>query len=125
MERGFEVAVVDFFRRDAVFQNAVHINTVHAPLVISRNRLPFRACIIWARSLPVVLMSITASPLPLKLWKPNRSCNKRLNLYAFCVLLKVVGSRLGRRNTQASLGFAAIKPGFETVQGDMFFIGGE
>ena len=50
---------------------------------------------------------------------------QRLNLYAFRVLLKVVGSRLGRRNTQATLGFAAIKPGFETVQGDMFFIGGE
>ena len=49
---------------------------------------------------------------------------QRLNLYAFCVLLKVVGSRLGRRNTQAALSFAAIKPGFETVQGDMFFIGG-
>ena len=28
MERGFEVAVVDFFRRDAVFQNAVHIDAV-------------------------------------------------------------------------------------------------
>ena len=28
MERGFEVAVVDFFRRNAVFQNAVHINAV-------------------------------------------------------------------------------------------------
>ena len=50
---------------------------------------------------------------------------QRLNLYAFCVLLKVVGSRLGCHDTQASLGFAAIKPSFETVQGDMFFIGGE
>lgn len=28
MERSFEVAVVDFFRRDAVFQNAVHIDAV-------------------------------------------------------------------------------------------------
>ena len=28
MEGVFEVAVVDFFRRDAVFQNAVHINAV-------------------------------------------------------------------------------------------------
>ena len=50
---------------------------------------------------------------------------QRLNLYAFCVLLKVVGGRLRRCNTQAALGFAAIKPGFETVQGDMFFIGGK
>ena len=28
MERGFEVAIVDFLRRDAVFQNAVHIDAV-------------------------------------------------------------------------------------------------
>ena len=28
MERGFEVAVIDFLRRDTVFQNAVHIDTV-------------------------------------------------------------------------------------------------
>ena len=70
-------------------------------------------------------MSITASPLPLKLWKPNKSCSQWLNLYAFCVLLEVVGSGLGGCNTQSALCFAAIKPGFETVQGDMFFICGK
>ena len=50
---------------------------------------------------------------------------QRLNLYAFCVLLEVVGSGLGGRNTQSAFCFAAIKPGFKTVQGNMFFIGGE
>ena len=50
---------------------------------------------------------------------------QRLNLYAFCVLLEVVGSGLGGCNTQSAFCFAAIKPGFETVQGDMFFICGK
>ena len=44
---------------------------------------------------------------------------QRLDLYAFCVLLKMIGSGLGGRNTQSALCFAAIKPGFETVQGDI------
>ena len=59
------------------------------------------------------------------------ACGSRTSLVAavefVCLLrlLKVVRSGLGSRNTQSAFCFAAIKPGFETVQGDMFFIGGE
>ena len=54
MERGFEVAVVDFSEEMPFFRMLSISIPCHAPLVISRIRLPFRACIIWARSLPEV-----------------------------------------------------------------------
>ena len=55
MERGFEVAVIDFFLKRCRFFRMLSISIpCHAPLVISRSRLPFRVCIIWARSLPEV-----------------------------------------------------------------------
>ena len=104
MERGFEVAVVDFFRRDAVFRMLSISMPCHAPLVISRSRLPFRACINLGAVVAGGFNVDNGVAAAAEAVETEQVLQQRLNLYAFCVLLKVVGSRLVAAILKATLG---------------------
>ena len=127
VERGFGLrgllGVV--FADDAVFEDVVHVDTVPCAFGDVEGQHPVE---VFEHLLAVVAfggqvddgVAVAAEAV-----ETEQVLQQGLDLYAFCVLLEVVGEGCGVGYADAALGTASVESGFEVAQGDMFVIGGQ